>query len=314
MMNILSFSGFIPEQICDTIRFIRWEGGQIIPHYCGYAADFISRVLGDPDVDGAVFPRSCDSSRVMASYLSDCGKFTYQLHIPARQDSGAVRYFAFNIRQYQQAIEAHYGVSLLNIPERAALVNERNRAIAELYRNLPDISYSAYLDMLHRLLQTPLQQQTVPHSLPEKGRGGKPVYLVGSLLSDVSVAAAIERAGLAVVGDRLTESRRLFSAPQVPADGDIYENIAKSILGNALSPTQDCFDAILREDLAELQEKQVQGVIFVTQKFCEPYDYLFASCKRMLEEQGIPALRIVLSGSSDVRTFEASLEAFADIL
>lgn len=140
------------------------------------------------------------------------------------------------------------------------------------------------------------------------------MYLVGSLLTSTELAAAIERSGLAVAGDRLTESKRLFSAPEVPTDGDIYENIARSMLGNQVSPTQDDFIAILQEDLAEIQSKGIQGVIFITQKFCEPYDYLFPIYKQMLDEHGIPVLHLSLSGSADVRTFDASLEAFADIL
>lgn len=313
-MAILSFSGFIPEQICDTVRFIRYPGKQKISHYCGYAADFIAQVLEDPEIDGAVFPRSCDSSRVMTSYLDDCGKFVHQLHIPARQDAPAVRYLAAEIRRYKQAVEAHYGATLSDIPERVALVNERNGAVARLYENISEVSFSAYLDMLHCLLQTPLREQAVPDNLPGKPGNGKRVYLVGSLLPGSTAGSAMERAGLAVVGDRLTESKRLFSAPPVPASGDVYENIAKSVLGNKLSPTQNNFGAILREDLEEIRAKQVRGVIFVTQKFCEPYDYLFTAYQRMLEEQSIPALRLVLSDSMDERTYEAALEAFADMI
>lgn len=313
-MTILSFSGFIPEQICDTVRFICHTGKQSISHYCGYAADFISQVLEDPKIDGAVFPRSCDSSRVMTSYLNNCGKFIHKLHIPARQDAPAAQYLAAEIQRYQQAVEAYYSVTLSDIPERAALVNERNQGLSKLYDELPGLSFSAYLDMLHKLLQTPLREQVVSDTLPPKPGAGKRVYLVGSLLSSSAVAAAIERAGLAVAGDRLTESKRLFSAPPVPADGDVYQNIANSILGNKLSPTQNNFDAILREDLEEIKAKQVRGVLFVTQKFCEPYDYLFTAYQRMLEEQHIPVLRLVMSGSMDERVFEASLEAFADMI
>ena len=37
-MNILTFSGSIPEQICDTKRSVRWNGAPVVSHYCGYAA------------------------------------------------------------------------------------------------------------------------------------------------------------------------------------------------------------------------------------------------------------------------------------
>ncbi len=312
-MNILSFSGFIPEQICDTTRFIRYRGRQSISHYCGYAADFISRVLDDPQIDGCVFPRSCDSSRVMASYLDGCGKFVHRLHVPARRDGAALSYLAESIRRYRRAVEAYYGVGLDDIPARAEMVNRRNRAVAGLYEALPALSYSAYIRMLHELLQKPLREQSVPDDLPG-GAGGKPVYLVGSTLCGEDMAALIENAGMKVAGDRLTESKRLFSAPPVTAQGDIFESIAASILQNCPSPTQNDFRTILREDREEILRKGIRGVIFVTQKYCEPYDYLYSVYKKMLDELSIPALRLALTDSTDSRRFEAAIETFADIL
>ena len=70
-MRILSLSGFVPEQICDVVRFTQYEGDYKISHYCGYVSDYISQVLNDASIDGAVFPKSCDSSRVISSYLSN---------------------------------------------------------------------------------------------------------------------------------------------------------------------------------------------------------------------------------------------------
>lgn len=312
-MNILSFSGFIPEQICDTVRFVRYQGQRRISHYCGYAADFVSQVLDDPRIDGCVFPRSCDSTRVMASYISGSGKFVHRLHIPARRDETAVSYLAQSIRQYQSAVEEHYGVKLDDTADRAEMVNARNQAIAGLYAAAPDISYSAYIHMIHDLLQKPLRQQVVPDALPG-GAGGKPVYLVGSTLCGVELPRLIEDAGMKIVGDRLTESKRLFSAPAVQPSGDIYENIAASMLQNRVSPTQSDFASILREDREEIERKRVKGVIFITQKYCEPYDYLRAVYMKMLEQMAVPVLQLSLTDSTDSRRFDTSIETFADIL
>ena len=312
-MNILSFSGFIPEQICDTVRFIRRKGRRSIAHYCGYAADFISRVLDDPSVDGCVFPRTCDSTRVMESYLAGSGKFVYRLHIPARRDSMAVSYLAENIRVYQKAVEEHYDVTLDDIPRRAEMVNERNVAIARLYDVLPELTFGAYIDMLQTMLQKPLAEQAVLDTLPA-GHGGKPVYLVGSTMCGAGLAASIEEAGMNIVGDRISESKRLFSAPPVALVGDIYENIAASMLQNRTSPTQNDFDSILLEDMEEICQKGVRGVIFITQKYCEPYDYLYSVYKKALDELSIPALRLTLTDSTDGRSFDAAIGTFADIL
>ena len=117
-----------------------------------------------------------------------------------------------------------------------------------------------------------------------------------------------------IVGDNLTESKRLFSGPKIDPSDDIYMNMAAKILHNHLSPTQNNFSYILKDNLEEIKHKNVQGVIFATQKYCEPYDYLFSVYKKMLDEQGIPILHLVMSDSTDNRKLEFAVEAFADIL
>lgn len=314
-MKILSLSGFIPEEICDIIRFTGFKGEEQISHYCGYAADYISQVLEDSSIDGAVFPRSCDSCRIMGSYLSNHKeKFVYQFGIPARQDAAAETYLAAEIRRYQKAVEQYYNVSITDLPQRIQKINERNKGLMNLYENIENISYESYLKSIHNMLQQPLYQQKVSSELSSKPANGKRVYLVGSFLSNTELAGTIESSGMKIVGDNLTESKRLFSDPKIDPSDDIYMNIAAKILHNHLSPTQNNFSCILENDLKEIKYKNVQGVIFATQKYCEPYDYLFSIYKKMLDEQGIPVLRVVMSDSTDNRKLEFVIEAFADIL
>ena len=73
------------------------------------------------------------------------------------------------------------------------------------------------------------------------------------------------------------------------------------------------FARILKEDRDELLQKQVRGVIFLTQKYCEPYDYLFPAYKRMLDEMGIPVLRVTETGS-DAENAALTIETFAELL
>lgn len=314
-MKILSLSGFVPEQICDTVRFFGHEGKQRISHYCRYASDFISQILEDPAIDGAVFPRTCDSSRTIASYLEGCGKFTYSLPIPARRGSSAVSYLADSIRRYKTAVERHYGIKFTDIPERTELINKRNKALVELYDHLLGLRYSAYLDMLHELLQKPLREQQIPAGLPSCPHpDGPKVFMVGSTQTGSGIIRQIEAAGLHIVGDRLPESHRLSSAPDVPLEGDLFENIALSMLSSMPSPSQDDFSRILAEDKEELLRKQVQGVIFITQKYCEPYDYLFPAYRKMLDGLGIRSLRVTVTGSQGEKEMSLAIGTFADML
>lgn len=312
-MKILSLSGFVPEQICDTVRFTGYSGGRSISHYCGYAADYISQVLNDDSVDGAVFPKSCDSARIIKSYLGNTNKFVFQLPVPARRDEAAVNYFAGEIKAYKEAVEKYYGIEISDIKERTETLNIRNEELKKCYKNLEDFSYSDYLRGIHKMLTTPLYEQAL--SAPKAAKeNGKRIYLVGSFLTSDWNLDTLENSGLNVVGDNLPESGRLASTSHCKTDGDIYKNISESILSARLSPTQNNFGEILERDIAEIREKKVSGVIFLTQKYCEPYDYLYSVYEKRLRAEGIKSLRISLTNSDDYKKSELAIEAFSDMI
>ena len=313
-MKILSMSGFVPEQICDTVRFTGFDGNERLSHYCGYAADFISQVKEDKTIDGCVFPKSCDSSRSIGSYLDETGKFIYSMPIPAIRNAESVIYFADILKDYKSKIEQHYGINISedDIMARDAVINERNAKIAAAYSKLEGFSFASYIREVHASLNAPY---VFDESRIAAGIDGKPVYLVGSFLAASDLADCIEKAGLKVVGDDLTESGRLCAASVIKdTTDDIYLKIASDILGRRSSPTQDLFGEIIRNDMEEIKRKGCRGVIFATQKYCEPYDYLFSVYKTALDEKGIPVLQVQLSDSTDASAHEFALEAFADII
>ncbi len=313
-MKILSMSGFIPEHICDTIRFTQYGGDRNISNYCGYASDFISKVMSDDTIDGAVYPKSCDSTRILTSYLSECKKFLFQFGIPPYNAPGAEVHLAYEIKAYKEAVEAHYGVRCDDIRERTELINERNEAVRKTYEELDSLSYSDYIEKLHRMLEKPLAMQEWRGDIRKREKAGKKVYIVGSFLSDTRLAGLIEDASLTVAGDDLPESGRLVYSEPVETDGDIYLNIARSILSMRPSPTQDSFKIITDHDLESIKKMDVRGIIFLTQKYCEPYDYLYSIFSEKADKAGIPALQIKVNGTEDTGKAALALEAFAEMI
>ena len=307
-------SGFVPEQICDTVRFTGFDGSERLSHYCGYAADFISQVREDSTIDGAVFPKSCDSSRSIGSYIDDTGKFIYSMPVPPVRNEGSVAYFAEILKDYKSKIEQHFSVTISDddVKARDSVISERNSKIAAAYAKLEGLSYASYLKEVHASLSAPYE---FDESRIEAGTSGKPVFLIGSFLSGVELADSIEKAGLKIAGDNLPESGRLASrADFVSSETDIYMKIASEILCTRPSPTQDLFDETVKSDIEEIGRKGCRGVIFATQKYCEPYDYLFSVYKKALDEKGIPVLQVQMADSTDGSGKAAALEAFADII
>lgn len=313
-MRLLSMSGFIPEHICDTVRFTGYNGDVSIAHYCGYAADFISQTIHDSSIDGAVFPHTCDSTRIMKSYLSQCDKFIYQMNVPVRRDNAAIDYFSYVIKDYQSSVEHHFGIKINDVDERCRLINRRNNKLQELYRNLDSFSYSEYINYIHNMLKQPLSLQNTEPNFAEKDSGNKRVFIIGSFLSAVRLAEIIENNGMKIVGDNIPESGRLAFRDNVELSGDIYKEIAKSILTGRQSPTQNDFDRLISDDMREIKEKNADAVIFLSQKYCEPYDYLYSAYKKCLDEHNIPSVKITLTDSEDTKGAELMLETFADMI
>lgn len=313
-MKILSLSEFVPEYICDTVRFTGYDGDFKVSNYCGYLSDFISQIINDDTVDGAVYPKSCDSSRILETYLSKTGKFLFQICAPPVSEVG-VSYYADVLRIYKTAVENRYEIKIDDVAERCALVNARNTAIRESYDNLEEITYYDYLTQIYAMLKKPLREQKPHFEISIKPCCYKKVFLVGSFFASPEVARTIENLGMKIVGDALPVSGRLSRTPEVDVGAnDIYLEIAKSkLLGNT-SPTHTAFKNIIKRDIAEIRKKHADGVIFAMQKYCEPYDALWLVYKKALDDIGVPYTRIICSDTHDNGRTKLIVEAFRDKL
>ena len=312
-MNIISLSNYVPEHITDVVRFVGFFGERNISHFCGYASDFISCVNNDTQFDGAVFPKTCDSCRILKSYINKNDKFVHQINVPISSDESSVSYYAKELLNYKEHLEKHFNISISesSIKDRIRRINKRNEEIKKLYDKLENVSYYDYLTNIHSALRKPLLEQVVGDiSLIDK-KSFKRGYLVGSFLCNTEVVRIIENAGINVVGDNLPESGRIAFSKQVSCDGDIYYNIAESILNaNRMSPSMSDFRRIINDNILEIKNKKVDCVIFLVQKYCEPYEYLYSVYTKELRKCGIPFLKIVLTDTTDIQKVDLMIGAF----
>ena len=312
-MKILSMSGFVPEAICDTVRFNGFKGDAGFSHYCTYASDYISQVLSDDSIDGAVFPKTCDSSRSISSYIGESGKFVYPLAVPVVRSDDAISFYAYVIRDYKTAVEDHYGISISEdeIYDRFRMVEARNASINSLYESLADgLSYSSYINAIHENFTKPLAEQKIETSGQS---AGIPVFLLGSYMTNAGIVDSAEKNGLRITGDDLPESNRIAKRA-FPVVEDIYQLVALQVLSSRTSPTQNSYSDRIKETMEEIGKKGCRGVLVVTQKYCEPYDYYYSVLKKALDDAGIPSLKLELDGSLDQNLHEAELGAFASML
>jgi benzoyl-CoA reductase/2-hydroxyglutaryl-CoA dehydratase subunit BcrC/BadD/HgdB len=305
-MKLISFSNFIPEQIADTVRFVTHQGNFRQANYCKYVQDFISCIAEDTSVDGAVFPNSCDSARSALDYSAhslSTSKYLYQLKHPTVSGSEAVRYFSHSIEQYKESVESYFKteISAHLIMERTDMLRKRGQYLYALYENIGNISYGEYITQINTLLSHPVSEweKYKPTDIsPMPAQGRKRVYVVGPFLTNTAVLMQMERSGLKVAGDNLTNSKRLAWKNYTCEKDTLYADIAEHILATNLSPTIENFGVLLEKDLAEIKEKDVKGVVFLCQKFCEPYDYLYVLYRSHLERLGIGSIRVYVDAAA----------------
>jgi benzoyl-CoA reductase/2-hydroxyglutaryl-CoA dehydratase subunit BcrC/BadD/HgdB len=179
-----------------------------------------------------------------------------------------------------------------------------------VYTQSQALSYSEYIGQINIMLSHPLTDWRKYAPAPKNSFfAGKKVYVVGPFLEDVAMLCHIEKAGLQIVGDNLTNSKRLLWSDYVFDKKTIFSDIAAHILKYQVSPTSNRFAVTWDKDFAEIKSKNVQGVIFIHPKFCEPYDYLFAMYSQRLENEGIPTL-CVNTGNENI----SMLEAFSEMI
>jgi len=314
-MKILSLSGFVPECICDTVRFTGYMGDRNISHYCGYASDFVSQVLYDNSIDGAVYPKSCDSTRIMNSYLDGSGKFLYQIPVPTRHDDASVGYLAAVFEDFEKKIRDRYHLDEIDIEKRIMAINHRNGCIRALLRQREHKSFYSMLHSIHKMLQKPLLEQDLhAEDIGERKTTNKRIYVIGSFLANVSIIKIMEECGLSVVGDDLPEVGRLASSAEISTEGNLLYNAARSFLTMRRSPTQVQFQNTVDCDVKEIIDCEAKGAIFITQKYCEAYDYYYYCMKNMLDKHKIPVLHVTLSDSGDEGKARLQIEAFADMI
>jgi benzoyl-CoA reductase/2-hydroxyglutaryl-CoA dehydratase subunit BcrC/BadD/HgdB len=322
--NILCLSNYVPEEITDVIRFDVYEPVLRLEGICTYALNFVSQVIADDSIDGAVIPNSCDSIRAARDMaLKRTQKFLHQIKHPLRfpADALTVTYYSHEIKLYKTHYENHFNTTITEeaIENRIRLLTGKIAFLKKLYDELPALSYYGYLKAVNESLSTLLSEWEkkldIHYSPP---RGNKRVYLIGPYLSDLSVIRTIEANNGSIVGDDLTNSKRYFSCGGLMSavkPQNIYETVALRNLARYPSPTSNNFAYIIKKNLEEIEQKEVRGVIFVYQKFCEPHDYIYPLLKEALEKEGIPSLKLQMeNGNFPGESLETRITAFLDMI
>ncbi|HOV32304.1 MAG TPA: 2-hydroxyacyl-CoA dehydratase family protein [Candidatus Hydrogenedens sp.] len=144
----------------------------------------------------------------------------------------------------------------------------------------------------------------------------KPKILVGgSVCQAQGFIQTIESSGALVCDDDLCMGSRAYVIPSVP-EGDPIEMLAQMYLLRIPCPAihKPGYDPA-GPYIDKIKAGNIDGVIFLQTKFCDPYGFNYPYLRKRLEQEGIPSLLLEVEQNQPVaESFHTRVEAFIETL
>jgi benzoyl-CoA reductase/2-hydroxyglutaryl-CoA dehydratase subunit BcrC/BadD/HgdB len=305
--------------------------GRIQAYVCAVARNALAFLAsgGADDVDGVLFPHTCDSIQGLATLATDFGgwgkkAFTF-LHPKGPPRPSSRRYLEAELRSLAAGLAELTGRPLDEArlawsvrlhaeidSERAALLDGRGRIAAtdpELYALL---RRGEWLWPEEHLAELRAFRARFPEGAP---RAGVPLLVSGYVPEPAEILRVLDGAGAYVAADdHAALGRRVVRAPVTAADP--WQALLERYWAAPPCSTRSADPGERVRHLAGLLERSgARGVILHLVKFCEPELFDVPLLRRAFAERGVPVLYLEgelereLSGQAVTR-----LEAFVEML
>jgi bzd-type benzoyl-CoA reductase N subunit len=331
--EIILAGGLHPYRIVpEASQAITLADSYIERSFCPYVRSCLGEAISGRYrfLDGLVVMNSCDPMRRMYDawryYVG--GDFVSLLDLPRINSVKAIAYYRECLLRFIWELEANYRVKISeeSIAEAILAQNKTRSLLRELYR----LNYERGMPVSAIQIQMVVKASSVlPGNLfselveqllvevesksPDVHKGPK-VIISGSIMDNPLIIELIEQSGASVVSDDLCTGTRLFWQPVEP-DCDYLTALSRHYLSRIPCPRmQDAhkrFDHVFQ--LAD--EFQIDGIVFYTLKFCDPFLYDLPVLKGELNARGIPSL--ILEGDYTPGTLgrvKTRIEAFIEML
>jgi len=313
------FCSYTPEEIilAAGIHPVRLFGAKddtsiADKHLQAYCCSLVRGALADvlagrlDYLDGAVFPHTCDSIQRLSDIwrLNTAFRFFSDIVLPVKLTTESARhYFEDVLRKFRSDLETAFHVAITDDDMRGSIIlyntiRSSLKTIYSLHSQDPSLISGSDLNavvkgamILDRNVAAEMLQELTGQLKDSTGsdKGGyKRVMLVGSVCDQGEVYTLIERAGAQVVFDDLCTGSRYFEGT-IDEQGDPIEALARRYFGRVICPAKHSSVTFRGDNLVLLaREHQVDGVIFLQLKFCDPHSFDYPYLKGFLDKEGIP--------------------------
>ena len=297
---------------------------------CQFMRGFLEMLLEGRHeyLDLVTLPSLCDSMRgfyAIWKQISD-NPYAYLLHYPTNRSEEAFEYFAEEVERFKNFMEKFAGkdISEKDLRKAVDVYNENRRLLKKLYwlrrKESPPISGVEALevvlssmttpkDLHNQLLEKLLSEITEREEYPE---GGVRLLVSGHVIDDPEVLRVIEDSGGIVVSDDLDSGSRYFWS-LVNSGTNAIEGMSRRYV-KIPSPYGSPVSDRMKYLKVMVKAFQVEGVVFLTRKFCEPYLFDYVTLGRAVKEEGIPSLYLEYEYPLARGALKTRVEAFVEML
>jgi benzoyl-CoA reductase subunit C len=284
--------------------------------------------LGD-DFLGVIASHGCDCTNREFDLWLECVdlEFFYFLNTPLKRNEAALKFFIQDIKELILQLEEKFNVSITipKIREAIKLMNQirsllrkisKHRSSSSLkgsdfhsfVKKTQQIDKNKALEMLKSKLEV-LKTQKLPLS-----KKLKKILLTGSVIDDTEFILFLENLGFQIIIDDLCVGTKYFW-DDINETEDPIKALAKYHLKKPIYSTK--FPSYKRFEIVEALARQfnVDGVINIAQKFCEPILYDHPYFNKKFKQLGIPYLFVEMEyNRASYKQLTTRFEAFKELL
>ncbi len=303
----------------------------IPPNHCIWAKNLLEQAINglDDDFKGVIATHGCDCTNREFDIWLECVnlEFFYFLNAPLKRNEVALKFFIDDINELINQLEQKFNLSITSekISEAIKLMNQIRALLREVskYRNKMIMKGSEF----HALVKT-IQQLDKKEALdilnsklkelktqnPQPNENIKKVLLTGSVIDDTEFIKFLESVGFHIIIDDLCIGTKYFwqnvDETEEPVKALAKYHLNKPIFSTKF-PSYNKFEVI--KDLAT--KYNVDGVINIAQKFCEPILYDHPYFNKKFKELGIPYLFVEMEYNREsYKQLTTRFEAFKEII
>ncbi|MFX0105230.1 MAG: 2-hydroxyacyl-CoA dehydratase subunit D [Candidatus Hodarchaeota archaeon] len=330
--EIFMAAGFTPFRLLGnpTIELDK-VNEHVPPTHCVWAKNILEQAIRglNPEIGGVVTSHGCDcTNREFDIWVESVDiDFLFYLNVPLKRDKIAIKFFVNDLKELITQIEGRFKIKIQSekIKEAIKLNNQIRKLLKEIseYRSKMILKGSEFHELV-KLSQTDDKKRVLDilkkklmdlkDKTPFIEKKMKRILLTGSIIDDTDFLIFLEDKGFQVVTDDLCIGSRYFWNT-IEENKDPIIAIAEYHLSKPLYSTKmPSYDRF--EFLKYLAEKyEIDGVINIAMKFCEPMLYDHPYMNKKFKELEIPYIFIeMLYNREEYKQLSTRFEAFAEII